>query len=341
MKDLKQMLAKLDSEIFTESVQNELVQIVEEKVIAAKKQALEEAAVQHAKNIEELDEQYSKKLEELMEAVDEDHAKKLKDATDTLDEDHAKKLKELEDAIDEDHSKKMQDVIDSLDEDHTDKLEKIVKAMDEQYAQKLQEIADAYEAKYETKMVEKLSDYLDTYLEECAPTNVIVDNVRLQKLEETVTQLKKVLHISEISLNDEVREAIIEAKSALDEKDKIINSLMTEKINLNKKFKQNEAKTLLEQKTKDMSPAKAAYINRFFNNASVEDINERLDEASRAYEKDRKNSRKELQQITEAASNKAKIPSNTEVINESKSDELDPVMDLYVNQLEKSYKARS
>lgn len=337
MKELTEKLKSLDEALFTEEVTNGLVEIVEAKIEAAKKEALEEgfsrAQEQHKTELEKIDEDHSEKLEAILEKIDTEHTEKLQTVLEHIDNDHHDKLKTLVEAIDEDHATKLQLTLESIDNDHTAKL---------------QEVVEFYESKFEGNIVEKVSDYLDTFLEDVAPEANVVDTIKLQRLEETVTQMKKLLVVSDDFVQAEITEAIVEAKETMDEKDAKINELLAEKIELSKKIKTNEAASLLESKTADMKPAKAAFIAKFFEGSTASEISEKLDEAVQAFEEDQEVKRQELLEQTEAertAADKAKnlaAKSEEELINESRQQEpngSDPFAN-YVARINKSRHAR-
>jgi hypothetical protein len=337
MKELTEKLKSLDEALFTEDVTNSLVEIVESKIEAAKKEALEEgfsrAQDQHKVELERIDEDHAEKLKAILEKIDTEHTEKLQTVLEHIDTDHHAKLETLVEAIDEDHANKLQLTLDAIDSDHTVKLEEVV---------------EFYENKFEGNIVEKVSDYLDTFLEEVAPEASAVDSIKLQRLEETVTQMKKLLVVSDDFVQTEISEAIIEAKETMDEKDAQINALLAEKIQLSKQIKKNEATELLESKTSGMNPAKAAFIAKFFEGSNVEEISEKLDEAVQAFEEDQEATRQELLEQAEAkttVANKAKVQSaksEEELITESRQRDgngNDPMAG-YVARIKKSRHAR-
>lgn len=324
MTELKKKLNSLDPALFTEEVQNQLVSIVESKIEEAKTAAFTEG------------------FERATTTLDEDHADKLTAILEKIDTDHAEKLQKLVEQIDEDHTAKLQKLVESIDEDHTAKLQLTLEALDTDHTAKLEKVKAFYESKYETMMVEKISEYLDTYLEECAPAEAVVNTIKLNRLEEAVTAIKKVLVLSDDFVNSEISEAILEAKAEIDSRDKKINALMVEKIELTKKLKKDEAIKLLESKTSGMAPAKAAYVNKYFEGSTIDEISAKLDEAVTAFEVDQRAKRSELMtEKHQTVSDGIKIPKpadESQLISEQT--ETSGEMDVYVTRINKSFQAR-
>ena len=129
----------------------------------------------------------------------------------------------------------------------------------------------------------------------------------------------------------------------MNKKDKEIDSLMLEKVELKKKYKKLEAKIKLDEKTKDMTPDMKAYIETRFDDADSSEIEGQINEAITAFKKKEGNKRRKL---VESAKNKSKVKNpkiikeNTNVINEvEKPKETEDKSILsYVNTINKSTK---
>ena len=287
----EQLISQIDTnQVITEDKKSELIQLFEDKISEVKENAFKDA-------LETIDEDHSEKLQNvitLMEEMDDDHATKLQEIVESIDNDHAQKLEELVEAIDEDHAAKFQDALKRIDEDHAIMLKKVTDKIDEDHAQKLQKVIEHYEEMHAGSLTEDISNYLETYLEEVKPTETMVNEARLQKLEEMFNDMRKVLLVNEDYVQSEVKEAIVDAHNIIEEKEKEINRLMLEKVEMNQKIKLTEAtisekvekletQNLLESKMKGCSPKLQAYLELCFENASKDEIEEKFDEAVEAF----------------------------------------------------------
>lgn len=321
MKKIKEIFANLDSDIFTENVQTMLTDIVLEKVTAAKDSA-------YTEGVERGLEYTSKKLKE-------------------QDDDHSEKLEKLLEHIDTEHVEKLQCVLETIDKDHAEKLgiaiEAITESIDVDYTEKLQNVKDHYENVYETKIVEKVSDFIDTFIEESTPTEAAFDGARLDKLESTFNTIKEMLMVDEISTQSHIKEAILDGKSQITESQERINDLIIEKIKLKKEIKKYEVDNLLESKTSDMSPAKSRFVKRFVKDVDdIETMKETIDEAVKAYSVDSTQDRdtiletkspREIEVPKDISQIKENVEKTDEVINDEPSD-----LDTYIDKLNKSFK---
>ena len=332
MNKFKEILNNIDSDVFTPEVQDKLVQIVQEKIETAEAAAFEKGV---ERGICTLDE----KLEEL----NNDHAEKLQQVIEKLTSDKEAELEDLNEANDNEAVAKTQEMLARLDEEATEKTQAIVEAIIEDHTEKLQTVKEFYETKYEEQIVEKINDYLETYVEELIPESQTIDYIRLQMLEETFNKAKKIFGATDEFMQGEVRVALDEAKEEMDKKDDKIENLIAEKVELSVRIKRYEAEKMLEEKTADMTDGEAAYVRKFLEGCDVEEIKTRLDEAVAAYKADEEAERQEI--IEEDISNEVEVPSmnNDEtLINESVN--TDDVLDngapvnVYVKNYKKSLK---
>jgi len=344
--ELKKILEKVDPkfEIFTEAVQNEFVNLIENKIDLAKQTAFE---VGNERLLEQ-DADHSSKLTALVEALDADHAQKLENLVEAIDADHSAKLENLMEAVDSDHAEKLQGLVEAIDTDHTGKLETMIEVIDADHTAKLKAVISRYETETEDRIVEGVSDYLDTYIEEAIPSNDLADLAKLQRLEEAYTQIRKIVAVSDDFIQDEVKEAIIDAKMQIDEKQGTIDKLLAEKIAMRKEFRQFEAHQVLEEKTKDMPAKKRAYVRKFLKEASnTDEVMEMLDEANAAYDDGQREDRELLIESNRDKGTEITVPvapDEEELLKEAEkapsNNESSPVMHSYVSAINRSANAR-
>lgn len=166
-----------------------------------------------------------------------------------------------------------------LESEYKEVFESIMKHTQEHFeiASKVQERIQLLK---ETKQLsDKVSSYLDLYVESVCPKKVVVDYAKMKKLEAINESLRDVL-----LANDD---AVIAKKAELDEsfkkeKGKLetqvakmqvkLNESMAKTQELNDKLKEYKALELLESKTKDLPSFEARKIKKHFAEATAPEI---------------------------------------------------------------------
>jgi hypothetical protein len=183
------------------------------------------------------------------------------------------------------------------------------------------------------KLTDQVSDYLDAYLEEVKPQETLIDSSKMKRLEKMFEGIKEIMMVNDDYVQDEIKEAILDAKSIIEAKDKEINKLMLEKVQLGKKIKIDEAQQVLEEKISGSSPKLKAYLETTFKGASKEIIEEKFDEAVTAFENEEQTRRDQI--LSEAS----KVTPRTVVTEGLVTEQRVPTqMDAYVNMVKKSLK---
>jgi len=271
------LLTELESKGLMDSAKKaELVKAFESKVEDITKQSFEKA-------VAVVDEDHAAKLQKALDMMDEDHAAKMQEIVDLIDEDHAEKFEAALEAIDDKHTDLLEKVISKIDEDHAAMLQDAVDKIDEDHSEKLKTIYKKYDAETIAKVEENVSKFLDAYLKEATPEEKIVDAAKLQRLESMFEQVKNMCFINSDYVQGEIKEAIVDAKAQLDAKDSMIDKLMLERAEFVSKIEKNEARTALEKKTKDVSPKLRAFLEVRFKDSKVSEIEEKFDEAAKAF----------------------------------------------------------
>jgi len=347
MKNFKDILTKLDpkGEVLTESAQNELATLMEEKEKKIAEDAFKRASKLTDEKIKKLDEVYANKLKDYATKMDADRCKKMREVVEAVDKDHAIKFQKAMQKMEEGYAAKFEHAIKVLEESHCNKLKKAVNHIDADRTTKLKTVIETFEKKANNdSIVESVSNYLDTYISKTLPEDKILKEEKFNRMSKIINSLKEELLIDDEYIQEEVKEALVDAKTQMDEKDQTIDKLMMEKVELNKKIEVVEAKELLESKIKDLPLAKQAYLGTLFKESNKTDIEERFDEAVKAFEEDEAKKRAKL---TEDAKSKQKInvkpasdssevkTENKKTINESK-DNTDSVMNAYTKIVKKT-----
>jgi hypothetical protein len=225
-------------------------------------------------------------------------------------------------------------LMEAKDIEHAEKMKTIVEKVDKSFTKKLQEAINTMKDKNDMELAKKVSDYLDATLEESIPEKVVVDYHKLRKLEKLFENMRTQLLVTDEFVQSEVREAVMEAKGMLEDKDKKINDLLVEKVSMKKMLGKNEAESLLESKVKNMPMKKVAYLNTFFKNADKAKIESKFNEACVAFDRQEKSERQKL--VNESKNNGIKVVPPVQKVDDKQkviTESLDDI-DQYVNVFE-------
>ena len=251
--------------------------------------------------------------------------------------------KKLE-AIDEECTKKTKLLIDKIDISHTKAVKKLVEDIDKDHCDKLNKVVDYLKNKQVSEqVVDGVSSFLDTYINESMPKPLLVDQAKLKRLEKAVDTIKECVMLTDDVVQKEFKEAILDAKTQLDEKNKELDKVLMEKVELKTQLNKLEVTSLLEAKTKDMAPKMKAYIEMYFKDADKKMIEEKLNEAITAFKSEEAKTREKI--ISEAKSKKVIInpvinEDNKQTINENKTDEIDPELQGYLSVTKKALNSK-
>ena len=237
----------------------------------------------------------------------------LKDATgDLLTEDTLKTIEEsfdtavsdkVEDLVllqvekalveqDEDHAAKLESLLEAIDTDHTAKLNKVLKAVNENHTHKLKQIVSKYSTgvveeagEFKTSLVDKISSYLDLYIENAVPTEDIKAAVKNRQAYDQLQEMRKVLAVNFAMSKDSIKTAIKDGKRQIDESRTTEAKLVEENKQLVVEKLDLQRKQLLIEKTKGLPVIKKRYIARVLGNKSIGFINENFDYTLKMFER--------------------------------------------------------
>jgi len=225
-------------------------------------------------------------------------------------------------------------LMEAKDIEHAEKMKTIVEKVDKSFTKKLQEAINTMKDKNDMELAKKVSDYLDATLEESIPEKVVVDYHKLRKLEKLFENMRTQLLVTDEFVQSEVREAVMEAKGMLEDKDNKINDLLVEKVTMKKMLGKNEAESLLESKVKNMPMKKVAYLNTFFKNADKAKIESKFNEACVAFDRQEKSERQKL--VNESKNNGIKVVPPVQKVEDKQKvkEEGSDIIDQYVTVFE-------
>ena len=196
------------------------------------------------------------------------------------DEDYSSKLEHLLETIDADHTSKLEKVVEAIDANHTEKL----KALVEKYSNALSKEAKAFK----DSTIDNISTYLEAYIDETLPANEIKDAVKNRRALEVLDQLRSILGVDAALAKESVREAIVDGKRQLQEASEKLEAANKELAQVKAQLASRNAELTLEKKTVGLSARKKEYVNKVMKTKSSEFITENIDYALSLFDKTEK-----------------------------------------------------
>lgn len=189
------------------------------------------------------------------------------------------------------------------------------------------------------KIADKVSNYLDLYVESALPKKTVLDYDRMQKLEALHESLKDLLVVNEDSVEAkkaELTESFRKDKKALETQiaklQVKLNESMEKTQKLNKKIDSFKALELLESKTKDLPDYEARQMKKRLAEASTVEIEKTFDKVLESVKDEIKEAEKdedvtieaEVKDILENEGSKDKVE---EAEDEEKKDKVEEAED--------------
>ncbi len=240
MSDIKTILGEATNGALNEEVLSEI-----EKVFEAKVNDRVEIHVEKA--LQDQDELYSTKLEQLIEKIDGDHTEKLERVVEALDGDRAEKLKLV--------------------------IEKYETALND----------DA--TSFKTSLVESISDYLDVYLEETVPTESVQEAVKNTKAVKVLESLRSHLAVDSALEKESIKEAVVDGHKQINEANEKLESVVEENAQIKKELEQTKAQYLIENKSAKLDSKAKKFVEKAFKGKSASFINENFDYTVKLFKK--------------------------------------------------------
>lgn len=201
----------------------------------------------------------------------------VKNAVEKIDEAHGAKLKELMEAIDKDHTAKFKKAFSHIDQDHSKKLMKV--------AEHYEGIIKKDASKFRDELVGHISDYMDLYLEKAIPADdmkAAVENTSARRILESIKQL---VSVDEEYIDNNIREALADGKTIIDDLRGKLNTALKENVEINKKLNTIQGELLIEQKTSAMSDEKKSYVKKLLGSKGPEYIKENFNYVVEMFER--------------------------------------------------------
>lgn len=193
------------------------------------------------------------------------------------DQEYSQKLEQLLEAIDADKTLKLKKVVEAIDTNNTKKLKAVIK----RYNRALNEDAKVFKE----SLVSGISNYLEEYLDESIPQESINEAVNNKRAYAVLSGLRKQLSIGSSLLDESVREAVIDGKHQIEEKNKALESLNKEVKILKEQLDKSQAALLLEKKSQGLPDKKKEYLKRILSNKPAQFIKENFEYTLNLYDK--------------------------------------------------------
>jgi len=185
---------------------------------------------------------------------------------------------------DAEYTSKAEQLIQAIDQDHTKKLERVVEALDANNAAKLQMVVKKYQhivkeqaSQFKEDLVERLSHYIDLFIESKIPTKSINEAVRNKKASIILSNLRESLAINSALMNESLKDALIDGKTQIEESKKLASKANQELVQLRESLSKAKADLVLEQKISNLPEKKKQYAQKIFEGKTPKFIIENID----------------------------------------------------------------
>jgi len=266
--DIQTILKEATKDLLSE----ESLKAVSEAVQTKVNLAVEAALVQQ-------DEEYSTKLEKVLEAIDADHTAKLE---------------KIVTRIDETHAAQFATAMKKLDDDTTGKLKNVIKM----YESQIKKNADYFK----NTVVENVSSYLELYLDKAIPAQQIQEATQNTRNSKIVDEIKRLVSLDETFINESVKEALLDGKKQIDEANAKAAAAQKSAQLLNEKVEALQANLLLEKKAATLPANKKNYVTRVLAEKSTQYINENFDYVVNMFDKKEEENLQTLKESTKPKS---------------------------------------
>ena len=205
----------------------------------------------------------------------------VEQALNEQDELYTEKLNELVQKIDEDHSSKLKRVVGAIDTDRANKLKMVV----EKYESALNGDAEGFQ----TQLIESISDYLDVYLEEKIPAESVQEAVKNTKAKKILEGLRSHLAVDSALEKESIKEAVMDGHNQINEASKKLESVAEENAVLKEELNTVKAGLVLEQKTVGLDKRAKQYVSKVMQGKDAEFITENFDYTLKLFKKKESN----------------------------------------------------
>ena len=185
---------------------------------------------------------------------------------------------------DSEYTEKAQQLLEAIDSDHCKKLQRVVEAVDANNASKLQMVISRYQKaikeqanEFKGDLVERISDYIDIFIESKIPKKAITEAVQNKKARIILNKLRESLAIDSALMSESLKEALIDGKTQIDQYRQLAVAAKQEIDTLKESLNKTKADLVLEQKISKLPEKKREYAQRVLEGKSSKFILENID----------------------------------------------------------------
>ena len=224
------------------------------------------------------------------------------------------------------YTAKAEQLLGAIDTDHSKKLQRVVEAVDTNNAAKLQMVVNHYQSiikeqasQFKSDLVDKISDYIDIFIESKIPQKSINEAVKNQKARIILNNLRESLAINSALMNESLKDELIDGKTQIDKSKIELKAAQEETKTIRESFERTKASLILSQKTSHLNPKKKEYALRVFEGKSPKFIVENIDYTLSLFDKKEE---ERLVTLKEEAFESRKVKADRVVIEEDTQEEI-------------------
>ena len=195
----------------------------------------------------------------------------------TQDEDHSKKLGELLEAVDKDHTQKLSKVVEAVDHDRVRKLKNIIR----HYRKSINEEATGLK----DTVVESVSDYLDSYIDEAIPAKTIEEATTNRRAYDLLSDIRKLLSVDMVLANESIREAVKDGKDTIEASKKELVELTESHNTIAEELEGVKKDLYLEKKLSSFDEKKSNFVRRTFEDKDLTFVEENFEYTVNIFDK--------------------------------------------------------
>ena len=201
----------------------------------------------------------------------------VEQALNDQDELYSQKLEELIVHIDNDHSAKLKTVVEAVDADRAKKLKVIIN----KYETALTEDAN----NFKESLVESISDYIDVYIDEKIPAASIAEAVKNTKAKKVLENLRSHLAVDSALEKESVKDAVLDGHNQINEASKKLESVLKENAAVKKELDAVKSEFILESKAAQLDERAKTYVKKVLSGKGAEFISENFDYTVKLFKK--------------------------------------------------------
>lgn len=243
------------------------------------------------------------------------------------------------------YADQLKTLVSTIDKDHTKKMKKLVEAVDRGNAQKLVKVVNKYERdslveskKFKAQIVNTISAYLDEFLNESISVDDLRQAVDNKTAYNVLEGLRTALSVDSALMKESVKEAVMDGKNKLVEKETKLTDLSAKYNTLMEENESLKKNMFLESKLSGFNSDKKTFLKKAFTDKPLTYIQENMDYAIRLFDKKEK---EKLVSIREEAISQRKVKPDfvktEKVITENVNTNIADGNSLYVDELKKVF----